>query len=255
MSSPYEINLMEELTLRGVTQYYAYVEERQKVHCLNTLFSKVCLSRSLFVTHNTDTRCSYKLTSLLYSVTLQTASSSSPRRSPSSATPVSTLTRRCSNRIVTASSTISATGFVATSSVRTSSRVVSIFRQSTSSSTSIFPRTRRRTSTVSVVRVVSATLVSRSTSSHTRIDSTSTRSSRSSGRRSNPSRSRSTRAYMLRPQVPSRTTPIRRARLSFNNRSLSLKLNSSLRPDRVDSALRRGNKGQRRSSIRVALNV
>jgi len=42
MKSPYEINLMEELTLRGVTQYYAYVEERQKVHCLNTLFSKVC---------------------------------------------------------------------------------------------------------------------------------------------------------------------------------------------------------------------
>lgn len=43
MKSPYEINLMEELTLRGVTQYYAYVEERQKVHCLNTLFSKVYL--------------------------------------------------------------------------------------------------------------------------------------------------------------------------------------------------------------------
>lgn len=41
MKSPYEINLMDELTLRGVTQYYAYVEERQKVHCLNTLFSKV----------------------------------------------------------------------------------------------------------------------------------------------------------------------------------------------------------------------
>lgn len=41
MRSPYEINLMDELTLRGVTQYYAYVEERQKVHCLNTLFSKV----------------------------------------------------------------------------------------------------------------------------------------------------------------------------------------------------------------------
>lgn len=41
MKSPYEINLMEELTLLGVTQYYAYVEERQKVHCLNTLFSKV----------------------------------------------------------------------------------------------------------------------------------------------------------------------------------------------------------------------
>jgi ATP-dependent RNA helicase DDX6/DHH1 len=41
MESPYEINLMDELTPRGVTQYYAYVEERQKVHCLNTLFSKV----------------------------------------------------------------------------------------------------------------------------------------------------------------------------------------------------------------------
>ena len=41
MKQPYEINLMDELTLRDVTQYYAYVEERQKVHCLNTLFSKV----------------------------------------------------------------------------------------------------------------------------------------------------------------------------------------------------------------------
>jgi ATP-dependent RNA helicase DDX6/DHH1 len=44
MKSPYEINLMDELTLRGVTQFYAYVEERQKVHCLNTLFSKVFLA-------------------------------------------------------------------------------------------------------------------------------------------------------------------------------------------------------------------
>ena len=41
MLQPVIINLMDELTLRGVTQYYAYVEERQKVHCLNTLFSKV----------------------------------------------------------------------------------------------------------------------------------------------------------------------------------------------------------------------
>lgn len=32
---------MDELTLKGVTQYYAFVQERQKVHCLNTLFSKV----------------------------------------------------------------------------------------------------------------------------------------------------------------------------------------------------------------------
>lgn len=41
LSDPYEINLMDELTLKGVTQYYAFVQERQKVHCLNTLFSKV----------------------------------------------------------------------------------------------------------------------------------------------------------------------------------------------------------------------
>ncbi|KAJ9099995.1 hypothetical protein QFC19_005812 [Naganishia cerealis] len=43
MRDAHEINLMEELTLKGVTQYYAFVEERQKVQCLNTLFSKVCL--------------------------------------------------------------------------------------------------------------------------------------------------------------------------------------------------------------------
>lgn len=49
MDSPYEINLMDELTLRGVTQYYAFVEERQKVHCLNTLFSKVSPRSSLTV--------------------------------------------------------------------------------------------------------------------------------------------------------------------------------------------------------------
>jgi ATP-dependent RNA helicase DDX6/DHH1 len=44
LRNPYEINLMDELTLRGVTQFYAFVEERQKVHCLNTLFSKVIYS-------------------------------------------------------------------------------------------------------------------------------------------------------------------------------------------------------------------
>eukprot|EP00656_Telonema_subtile_P055816 TRINITY_DN875_c0_g1_i2.p1 TRINITY_DN875_c0_g1~~TRINITY_DN875_c0_g1_i2.p1 ORF type:complete len:346 (-),score=80.14 TRINITY_DN875_c0_g1_i2:1075-2112(-) len=46
----YEINLMEELTLKGVTQYYAFVEERQKVHCLNTLFAKVCTPPPLSLT-------------------------------------------------------------------------------------------------------------------------------------------------------------------------------------------------------------
>lgn len=41
LPKPYIINLMDELTLKGITQYYAFVEERQKIHCLNTLFSKV----------------------------------------------------------------------------------------------------------------------------------------------------------------------------------------------------------------------
>mmetsp|Transcript_13761 Transcript_13761/g.50103 ORF Transcript_13761/g.50103 Transcript_13761/m.50103 type:complete len:415 (+) Transcript_13761:351-1595(+) len=47
LKKPYVINLMEELTLKGITQYYAFVEERQKVHCLNTLFSKLQINQSI----------------------------------------------------------------------------------------------------------------------------------------------------------------------------------------------------------------
>merc|ERR1712151_1071701 len=47
VSNPYSINLMDELTLRGITQFYAYVEERQKVHCLNTLFAKLAINQSI----------------------------------------------------------------------------------------------------------------------------------------------------------------------------------------------------------------
>lgn len=47
VTNPYSINLMDELTLRGITQFYAYVEERQKVHCLNTLFSKLEINQSI----------------------------------------------------------------------------------------------------------------------------------------------------------------------------------------------------------------
>jgi ATP-dependent RNA helicase DDX6/DHH1 len=47
LSNAYEINLMDELTLKGITQYYAFVEERQKVHCLNTLFSKLQINQSI----------------------------------------------------------------------------------------------------------------------------------------------------------------------------------------------------------------
>jgi len=45
--NPYSINLMDELTLRGITQFYAFVEERQKVHCLNTLFTKLEINQSI----------------------------------------------------------------------------------------------------------------------------------------------------------------------------------------------------------------
>ncbi|CAN7042099.1 unnamed protein product, partial [Brassica rapa subsp. trilocularis] len=41
LKNPYIINLMDELTLKGITQFYAFVEERQKIHILNTLFSKM----------------------------------------------------------------------------------------------------------------------------------------------------------------------------------------------------------------------
>jgi ATP-dependent RNA helicase DDX6/DHH1 len=54
MHNPYEINLMDELTLRGITQYYAFVEEKQKVHCLNTLFSKLQINQSIIFCNSTN---------------------------------------------------------------------------------------------------------------------------------------------------------------------------------------------------------
>lgn len=54
MDNPYEINLMDELTLRGITQYYAFVEEKQKVHCLNTLFSKLQINQSIIFCNSTN---------------------------------------------------------------------------------------------------------------------------------------------------------------------------------------------------------
>lgn len=47
LQKPYIINLMDELTLKGITQFYAFVEERQKLHCLNTLFSKLQINQSI----------------------------------------------------------------------------------------------------------------------------------------------------------------------------------------------------------------
>lgn len=54
MTTPHEINLMDELTLRGITQYYAFVEEKQKVHCLNTLFSKLQINQSIIFCNSTN---------------------------------------------------------------------------------------------------------------------------------------------------------------------------------------------------------
>uniref|UniRef100_A0A8K9WS36 RNA helicase n=1 Tax=Oncorhynchus mykiss TaxID=8022 RepID=A0A8K9WS36_ONCMY len=54
LSKPYEINLMDELTLKGITQYYAYVTERQKVHCLNTLFSRLQINQSIIFCNSTQ---------------------------------------------------------------------------------------------------------------------------------------------------------------------------------------------------------
>ncbi|GMM29661.1 DExD/H-box ATP-dependent RNA helicase [Martiniozyma asiatica (nom. inval.)] len=54
LNEPYEINLMDELTLRGITQYYAFVEEKQKLHCLNTLFSKLQINQAIIFCNSTN---------------------------------------------------------------------------------------------------------------------------------------------------------------------------------------------------------
>merc|ERR1712168_786637 len=54
LKEPYEINLMDELTLKGVAQYYAYVQERQKDQCLNTLFSKLKINQSIIFCNSTQ---------------------------------------------------------------------------------------------------------------------------------------------------------------------------------------------------------
>jgi hypothetical protein len=104
MVQPFVANLMDELTLKGVTQYYAFVEERQKVHCLNTLFSKVChpflLSPALLMT-------SSKSTSPLSSATLPAESNFSQRRSQIADIRVSTPTQRCFKPTAIGYSTIS----------------------------------------------------------------------------------------------------------------------------------------------------
>lgn len=69
MNDPVQINLMDELTLKGVTQYYAYVEEKQKVHCLNTLFSKLEINQCIIFCNsiNRVELLAKKISSLNYS--------------------------------------------------------------------------------------------------------------------------------------------------------------------------------------------
>lgn len=47
VENPQFIRLSDEFTLKGLTQYYAYLEEREKLHCLNTLFSKLDISQAI----------------------------------------------------------------------------------------------------------------------------------------------------------------------------------------------------------------
>ena len=48
-------NLMEELTLLGITQYYTYLKEKLKLHCLHTLFEKLEINQEI-VFCNTNKR-------------------------------------------------------------------------------------------------------------------------------------------------------------------------------------------------------
>lgn len=41
---PQYIKPTDELTLKGLTQFYAYLEEKEKLHCLTTLFNKLEIS-------------------------------------------------------------------------------------------------------------------------------------------------------------------------------------------------------------------
>lgn len=47
LNDAHEINLMDELTLKGVTQYYAFLDEKQKLRCLNTLFAKLRINQAI----------------------------------------------------------------------------------------------------------------------------------------------------------------------------------------------------------------
>ncbi|KAL4441598.1 hypothetical protein ABPG74_021530 [Tetrahymena malaccensis] len=47
------VNMMDELTLKGVTQYYAYLEEKHKVQCLNHLAAKLQINQAIIFCNST----------------------------------------------------------------------------------------------------------------------------------------------------------------------------------------------------------
>ena len=44
---------MEELTLLGITQYYTYLEETLKLHCLYTMFQKLEINQAMIFCNTT----------------------------------------------------------------------------------------------------------------------------------------------------------------------------------------------------------
>ena len=54
MKDVHQINLMDELTLKGVTQYYAFVEEREKIKCLRTLFKNLEINQCIIFCSTTE---------------------------------------------------------------------------------------------------------------------------------------------------------------------------------------------------------
>ncbi|EDQ85463.1 uncharacterized protein MONBRDRAFT_34229 [Monosiga brevicollis MX1] len=69
LKNPHVINLMETLTLKGVTQFYAFLEEKDKVRCLNTLFGKLQINQSIIFcsSHSRVELLAKKITKLGYS--------------------------------------------------------------------------------------------------------------------------------------------------------------------------------------------
>ena len=53
MSNVVMKNLMEELTLFGITQYYTYIEEKLKLNCLHTLFQKLEINQTIIFCNTT----------------------------------------------------------------------------------------------------------------------------------------------------------------------------------------------------------